>query len=207
MTLISIVTAFAGCMTSDSVSKEQFVTVMRSLDLFKGQPDDTMEKFFGRLDPDSTGTVHAEELTTALALFTPEKRKEKLALCFNMYDMDTTGLNKDQVEALFKAEFMGSIKGIQAALEINLGATRVTEPEDRDAAAVVLTTLAEDVYANLQGDVLAQETAAKAFFANKKDPVTDPEAVLTHAEFKRFVSARHFVSTSWFDVLASWEKN
>ena len=205
--LIDIVAAFASSMTSDRVLKEQFVKVMRSLKLFNEQSDDVLETFFDKLDPDNTGDVHAEEMTTALALFTAETRREKLTLCFSMYDNEAKGIKKEQVESLFRAEFMGGIKAVQGALEIDLGNVAMIGPSEKDAAAVVLTTKADDIFFNLGGDVLVKETTAKAFFANKKDPLVDPEVVLTHTEFKHFVNAKHFISTTWFDALAAWEKN
>ena len=82
--LISVVTAFANCMTTKDVTAQQFLSVMKDLELFPGRDEVLLLEFFSHfVIPDGeegAGQAPTEELTTGIGLLTKESRSMKLAV-------------------------------------------------------------------------------------------------------------------------------
>jgi len=91
---------------------ESFKQLVRSLQLFPGISDGTLENFFFSFDMDGSGTVEFPELATSLSVIGKGNPEEKLMFMFDAFDTDRSGfLDRTEVVAV-----VGQMRTVAEAL-------------------------------------------------------------------------------------------
>jgi len=146
----------------DPVSRSQFDDAVKKLNNVINPV--TSSRMFDMFDVNNDGTVDIREFICGLGLLCHGSADDKLRLCFRAADKDRNGvLSREEVAALFKQTWLGSVKAICSSNEN------------------ILAHIDQEDLVNT-AEALAEEFVATAFAKTDKDG----DGKLSFEEFKYF---------------------